>query len=210
MSETRIHRDQRSSQNPRSTNRPPTTHGGLQPGPDTPKSLLASCGTYPPPGCPVAPREPSNRDQPRAAFSVSPYITTRRCNSPAGPGLGPHKTSSSRPASNLAHFNIRQIWTISTPVNRHFPFYFHHTTTVSSRQPFLGPHERSTCYVSGSLPIFNPSTRSPRFTHSPPISPFVCFTHICCPFHCAPSHRPATRTARSLGYRLHRCAHSDA
>ena len=94
--------------------------------------------------------------QPRSAscsLSVSPYITTRRCNSPAGPGLGPHKTSSSRPASNLAHFNIRQIWTISTPVNRHFPFYFHHTTTVSSRQPFLGPHERSTCYVSGSLPI---------------------------------------------------------
>ena len=94
--------------------------------------------------------------QPRSAscsLSVSPYITTRRCNSPAGPGLGPHKTSSSRPASNLAHFNIRQIWKISSPVNRHFLFYFHHTTTVSSRQPFLGPHERSTCYVSGSLPI---------------------------------------------------------
>ena len=120
--------------------------------------------------------------QPRSAscsLSVSPYITTRRCYSPAGPGLGPHKTSSSRPAPNLAHFNIRQIWTISTPVNRHFPFYFHHTTTVSSRQPFLGPHERSTCYVSGSLPLFNPSTRSPRFTHSPPISPlYVSHTFV--------------------------------
>ena len=146
--------------------------------------------------------------QPRSAscsLSVSPYITTRRCYSPAGPGLGPHKTSSSRPASNLAHFNIRQIWKISTPVNRHFPFYFHHTTTVSSRQPFLGPHERSTCYVSGSLPI----STLPLAPLASPISHpslLLCFTHICCPFHCAPSHRPATRTARSLGYRLHRCA----
>ena len=111
--------------------------------------------------------------QPRTAscsLSVSPYITTRRCNSPAGPGLGPHKTSSSRPASNLAHFNIRQIWTISTPVNRHFPFYFHHTTTVSSRQPFLCPHERSTCYVFWFTPDFQP------FHSLPSLHPFP--THL--------------------------------
>ena len=112
--------------------------------------------------------------QPRPAscsLSVSPYITTRRCNSPAGPGLGPHKTSSSRPASNPTHFNIRQIWTISTPVNRHFPFYFHHTTTVSSRQPFLGPHERSTCYVFWFTPAFQASLQdtcqTPRIDISP-------------------------------------------
>ena len=111
------------------------------------------------------PGGPTGAQQPRPAscsLFVSPYITTRRCNSPAGPGLGPHKTSSSRPASNPAHFNIRQIWTISTPVNRHFPFYFHHTTTVSSRQPFLGPHERSTCYVFWFTPAFQASLQDTR------------------------------------------------
>ena len=151
--------------------------------------------------------------QPRSAscsLSVSPYITTRRCNSPAGPGLGPHKTSSSKPAS---------IWPTSTAaksgqsrhplivtsrfisITRRRFHHDNHSSVLTSARPAT---------FSGSLPLFNPSTRSPRFTHSPPISPFVCFTHTCCPFHCAPSHRPATRTARSLGYRLHRCAHSDA
>ena len=113
------------------------------------------------------PGGPTGAQQPRPAscsLSVSPYITTRRCYSPAGPGLGPHKTSSSRPASNLAHFNIRQIWTISTPVNRHFPFYFHHTTTVSSRQPFLCPHERSTCYVFWFTPVFQARLQDTRKT----------------------------------------------
>ena len=112
--------------------------------------------------------------QPRTAscsLSVSPYITTRRCNSPAGPGLGPPKTSSSKPAS---------IWPTSTSaksgqsrhplivtsrfisITRRRFHHDNHSSVLTSARPAT---------FSGSLPLFNPSTRSPHFTHSPPISP---------------------------------------
>ena len=85
---------------------------------------------------------------------------------------------------------------------------FHHDT-LSSLLVSAGP-----AAFSGSLQFLNPSTRFSRFTHSPPISPTVTSLHtfpfLPFLFHRAPSHRPAIRTARSLGSRLHRFAHSDA
>ena len=121
-------------------------------------------------------------DSPATAASlvqppVSPYNTTRRCNSPAGPGLGPHKTSSSKPAS---------IWPTSTSAksgqSRH-PLIVTSRFISITRRRFHHDNHSSVltgarpATFSGSLPLFNPSTRSPRFTHSPPISPSVCFPH---------------------------------
>ena len=168
--------------------------------------MLASCGTDPPPGRTVAPWEPSNRDQPRAAFPSHP--TSRPAAATLRPGLGSDRTK-------LQVLGRPQIWPTSTSAksgqSRH-PLIVTSRFISITRRRFH--HDNHSSFLtgarpatfSGSLPLFNPSTASPRFTHSPPISPLVCFTHIYFPFHCAPSHRPANRTARSLGYRLHRCA----
>ena len=121
---------------------------------------------------------------------------------PSRSRLGPRSTS-----LNLDNHHTRYssppVSNSSTPQQR-----FHHDTH-SSLLVSSGP-----AASSGLLQFLNPSTRFSRFTHSPPISPTVSSLHTSpffpFSFHRAPSHRPAIRTARSLGSRLHRFAHSDA
>ena len=120
------------------------------------------------------------------------------------------KPEPTRPAINLAKSGqspyplfVTARFNSSTTQRR-----FHHDTH-SSLLVSAGP-----AAFSGLLQFLNPSTRFSRFTHSPPISPMVSSLHTSLSFpfsfHRAPSHRPAIRTARSLGSRLHRFAHSDA
>ena len=94
---------------PARTRDPPSVHQQPTAGSNRarirPNPLLASCGTDPPPGRTVAPWEPSNRDQPRAAFPSHP--TSRPAAATHRPGLGSDRTK-------LQVLGRPQIWPTST------------------------------------------------------------------------------------------------
>ena len=133
--------------------------------------MLALCGSDPPPGRTVAPWEPSNRDQPRAAVPSHP--TSRPAAATLRPGLGSDRTK-------LQVLSRPQIWPTLTSAksgqSRHPLFVTSRFISITRRRFHHDNHSSvltsaRPATFSGSLPIFNPSTRSPRFTHSPPISP---------------------------------------
>ena len=119
--------------------------------------------------------------QPRTASCKSPEIVHKPSPGAVTPGWVPgltRSTSSTKPAptrpalisaksgKSLYPLAITSRFNSSTTRRR-----FHHDTKSLSLVS-LGP-----ATSSGSLPLFNPSTRSTRFTHSPPISPSVSPLH---------------------------------
>jgi hypothetical protein len=210
VSETRIHRDQRSSHD----HIQPVDH--QEPRPEatgTGRAFDSLCHRLTGPPARLHGGATSAR-QPRTASCKSPEIVHKPSPGAVTPGWVPgltRSTSSTKPAptrpalisaksgKSLYPLAITSRFNSSTTRRR-----FHHDTRSLS---LVSHWTRYFLWITSafqpfhSLHSLHPFPTHLSFGKSP--------THFF-PVHRAPSHRPANRTARSLGYHLHRFAHSDA